>query len=529
MNPLFKELHELIQTYLQHKKNEDTLPFRFWNEFSEAINTLKGGYEMDSIRCRKMMQRRYKKYKNKLTVDVVLKHLGIDVDIVANFQQKLEEPTNQTIYELSSDKYFFDETNGNYIIPLKSAPKPLIISSTNLKLIKRRYSNWDGIPSSINEICRDFSIPRSWFNELKNIMGWTHDSEPYLESEILSEDGDKLIDETLQEIRRNLYQKFEKRKWDDLKQDAEKYRSMEQTIIIPLREKITEHMPKYNRLNINLGGSSKTQPYALVFAPMDIHVGKLPYINNGYDPDKFDYEVTSTIEGLFKTVSIYGKPERLITVSGSDMFHIDSANITTTKGTTQAGQNLGSHHDVIVRGYKLGFQIWDFLMDFSEGKTQIHNLHVAGNHDKSTSLQFAVSLEQRYRNCKNFTSDYSIFERKFDTYGDNLIIATHGEFMKTNNTTRNHDIMSSILVDSKKQRIDISKTQNFIHFSGHFHKTALSTHNESTGIIDITVPSLAVSDLWHHQMGYEGNNRRVSCYRIDKEQGLVGIDMQIVI
>lgn len=528
-------LPELIKQYIHQKKVNGVLPSGFWNKFSEEL-CQEVGFSMSTNACRKMMKRRYEEFGNKLTTkDVTYKLFGDLGDVqdeqlsdTVDYIEDNEPPS--TVFELSNDKYFYDETTGNYVIPLKSAPKPLIISNENLKLIKRRYSNWDGVPSSINEICRDFQIPRGWFNELKNIMGWTHDSEPYLESEVLNGDGDQLIEETLQERRRILYQKFEKRKWEEIKRDAEKFQYLEQTFFIPLREKISEALPKYTPLNINLGGtSSKTQKYALVFAPMDIHVGKLPYILGGYDPNKFDTEVVQTIEELFSTIAIHGKPEKIIAVSGSDMFHIDTATITTTKGTPQGGQTLGSHYDVIVRGYKLGFQIWDFLMDFCGSETHLHTLHVAGNHDKSTSLQFALALEQRYQKYKNFEVDYSIHERKFSVYEDNLIIATHGEYMKTNNTSRNADIMSSILVDSRNQRIDISKIKNFLHFSGHIHKTVLSNHNEESGILDITVPSLAVTDFFHHQNGYEGNLRRVSAYRIKPEHGISGIDIQSVI
>jgi hypothetical protein len=523
---------ELLNDYASARIEK--FDFGFWAEFAKEFYR-ETGESVNGDILRKRFFRRIRSGQQEFGIDDLLpkdfltRDYSNDEDgedvVDTNFKK---EPSSSAI--LHKTKYYYNEITDTYIFHVKQAPKPVVISGDDLKAMKSRYSNWDGVPSSINELCRDFRIPRSWFTAIKDQLGWTHDSEPYTEKEIMERHEDDLIEEVLQDKRRILYQKFEQKKWDEFKIDAMKYREIDATVVKPMQDLIHNLAPKYKPFRI-VTSPLQLEDYALVFTPMDVHVGKLPFISEAFDPDQFDRDVETTIKRMFDKVVKFGMPREIIAMAGSDFFHIDNTQHSTSALTSQAGQMHGSYHDVIVRGYLLGFKIWDYLADFTQYGTKVKTLHIAGNHDKATSLQLSLALSQRYRGNPNMTFDYGIEDRKLLTYGNNLIIGTHGEFMKR--SSREKDIMQTILLDSKKKKIDISNVDNFYHFSGHVHGKSVSpldaSISENGGILDIVVPSLSVTDLWHHNNKYEGNQRCVSSYVLDPIEGLTNIIYQKII
>ena len=91
---------------------------------------------------------------------------------------------------VQGDKYVYNGTSDSYVTMLKCRPKPLVMTGTKFRAMKKAYSDWDGNPSTINEICRRFAIPRDQFIELKAIHGWTHEQEPYTREEVMAREVD---------------------------------------------------------------------------------------------------------------------------------------------------------------------------------------------------------------------------------------------------------------------------------------------------------------------------------------------------
>lgn len=429
--------------------------------------------------------------------------------------QKIRE---NSILQQVDVPYYFNEETGTYVFWLKSkSSKPLVIEEEDLKALKRRYSNWDGDSSTINEICRDFGIPRRWFTKLKTSLGWTHDSDPFLDKEIMEKEDDELVEEVLENKRRKLYQKMRMVEWDEVQKKAKKFDEIQATVVHPLQRKIEEQLGGYEPFNINLNGVQGDSELYFVFSPTDIHMNKLPYDTEKFTIGGYEKEVEDATNNLFnKVFNKLGEPEEIISIIGSDLFHVDNTQHATSAGTSQAGQVFGSYYDVLMSSYKTMYNIADIMVSTGV-KNDMYTIR--GNHDAILSLSIGMALEQRYLDQDHVTVDNRIDDRKYRKIGKFLIGMLHGEYLRTNQTTRNREIQGRILADAKKHKINVADVLNYYMFSGHTHKSS-SNHNEDTGVFDIVCPSLSVTDWWHHLHNYEGNTRSISGYAISPYAGL---------
>ena len=140
--------------------------------------------------------------------------LEIDKIRTAAGRPKKDEVVKENVKKwFHTDAYTYNADADTYITFLRSAPKPITMPGDVHRAMQRAYSNWDGNPGTINEICRQFSFPRAWFVEYKSVHGWTHDKEPFTNEEIMSRKTEDMVDDALEQRRSVLFQKFEQEKW----------------------------------------------------------------------------------------------------------------------------------------------------------------------------------------------------------------------------------------------------------------------------------------------------------------------------
>lgn len=432
-----------------------------------------------------------------------------------------EEIVNKVIISDLKDRWYFNSSTGQYIFHLKSAPKPKVISEEDLRLMKERYSNWDGVDSTINEISRDFGIPRSWFIEIKSILGWTHDSDPFLDQEILDGDDEELIEEVLQKRKNNIYMKFERAKWDDIRKDAEKYNQIETTIYKPIMQKIntiantgmkvsfSDNLPKYDR-------TGKT----FLLAPFDIHVGKIDILETyKYDYEKYYAIVLETFEALLYRLFDNGIPKRIICPMGNDFFHIDNAMYATTKGTNQAGHFAGTYFDMLIWASKLGYEMMDMLADLCEDyEINLDIIHVSGNHDKILASMFSISLQEKYKDNHRVNVMVNQFDRKYISSGNNLFLFTHGEHIPRSQSKRELSLSKFLTREAKINfGIDINRIDHYYSVTGHYHSLSI---NDRDGVVDIVCPSLSKTDIWHDENGYNMSEKKIAGFIFDDDTGI---------
>jgi hypothetical protein len=70
------------------------------------------------------------------------------------------EPEDNGAALFFEEDYTYNRDSDTYITFLDSAPKPILILGVKHRAMVRAYSNWDGQPSTINEICRQLSGKR---------------------------------------------------------------------------------------------------------------------------------------------------------------------------------------------------------------------------------------------------------------------------------------------------------------------------------------------------------------------------------
>jgi hypothetical protein len=535
------QLTDLFEVFVENKENNTPTPKKFFNNVSEVWEEITDKRDTNNA----LQKRFYRWYVIYLkmgmgyTLQFITSYLSEYVDNnededIDNIQVEaedeyeyldaeegeLEEDVIQTTSIISEykKKVFKDNENGNHVFFLKSAPKPLVVTNEDLKRLKERYSNWDGVDSTINEICRDFKIPRPWFIELKSVMGWTHDSDPFLDDEILNKDDDVLIEEALMNRRANLYQKFEVDKWNEVKKEAQKYRELETFVVKPIIEKLDSISKPYEQIpfNIDFELDFENHESCWVLPPFDLHIGKMSYPDTNIPFSVYKAEILTSYAKLIERGLKNGLPSVIYVPLGSDMFHVDTFQATTTRGTQQTN-NMSMHvYDMLIDGYLCGFELTDMIVDLG---IPVKFFNVAGNHDRLLSLNFLLSVNQRYRNVEHVETITNKELRHYITYGTNLLTFTHGDELPMTGLRRNYTLQKFLIHEAKYQLQSNSMLfDNFYFFSGHLHKAKTE---DAEGVYDIIVPSLAKPDYWHHEKGYIASHRKASLYVLSKTEGLI--------
>ena len=102
--------------------------------------------------------------------------------------------------------YHYDEIHDVYYTFLSIADQMIAVEGEKHRGMKEAYSNMVGKGASMNEITRDFGIPRAWFDEYRRRHGWTHDMSPYSDEEIATGDIDQLVEDLVLRKKQLLHQ-----------------------------------------------------------------------------------------------------------------------------------------------------------------------------------------------------------------------------------------------------------------------------------------------------------------------------------
>jgi hypothetical protein len=164
------------------------------------------------------------------------------------------------IYNADDEKYVFLTREVGTIVPPKTWVKNLI----------EAYSDWDGDPATINEICRRFGITRGVFNEIKRAFGLTHDHEPFTPEEVVSRNERELAMEAYQKKRFKTKVEFDKIDWKATQKEAKKWRELKQSLLNELNSEIPKI--EVDPIVVN-GGKGGTRPDRIIVETTDWHLG----------------------------------------------------------------------------------------------------------------------------------------------------------------------------------------------------------------------------------------------------------------
>lgn len=400
--------------------------------------------------------------------------------------------------------HVYNENTDTYIVFLDRAGKRLSFAGPTMRNMKTAYSNWDGQPQTINEICRDFGIRRDWFLELKAVMGWTHDSEPFTEEELMDRPEEDLVQDVLQLKRQSLFRATEKAKWQETARNANKWVNFESNVLNPLIQHISDNAPTFKAPMLNL--KSSNLKFAAVIAPFDLHYGKYGWmdeVGQGYTRKEAREALLYHTNELVRYISAHGKPEKLIVASASDYFHVDTQQGTTTAGTPQ--DTDGTRSQILIEGCDLAVEHAEMLSQIAP----VEWLGVAGNHDRDSALSAMLYMYAWFRNSKRVHVEVSPDMQRCTQYGNSALSFFHGHGIKVANLAA---------VMEKKFRPIWRATDKHYAFSGHLHHEVV---REVNGIKHFQVSSLAGHDRFHATNGYILSDRAMQAYIVSRDRGVV--------
>lgn len=439
--------------------------------------------------------------------EIFINNKDVSKEEVDDIHQKLKEKVkkNKEEYEIVleyGDKVNYDGGNDVYTFWLASSSRPLLFQGSTIRDLKRAYSDWDGQPETINQICRRFKLNRRVFHEMKSAMNWTHDSEPFTDEEIKRLEIDEMLKELLQIKKFSLQQEFSKKSFEAIKKDAKKWYEFEKGLLDPFMELMQTSLQSYEVKKLEF--YTDETPKALVISPFDLHYGKYGWsgeVGTNYDRAICGKLLHDKTDEMLQTVLKYNIEKIFIPV-GSDFFHVDNKWHKTTNHTPQDVD--GTFPQIYQDGINLMVEFIDKLRQIAP----IELFTTAGNHDEVLSFTLIHFLNGYYKNAEDVIVNPNATLRSYKVYGNTLLGFTHGDNEKMNSLP---NLMAS------EARTEWGQTQFRAFFTGHLHHEVIK---DLHGVKIYQMPSLASSDRWHKAKGYIGNQRSLVGYIIDKEKGV---------
>lgn len=493
---------------------------KIWNSFTEEKQTF--------FKRKVLRNSMYKRYLTTFISDEIpdldtLKSLGkwLREEIRREVQEKIEEDDYNKELEkvkemkkenslMHTNSYYYDENRDVYVVHIPSKNKPLALNGDLWRGIKSAYSNWGDAPSTVNQICRKFSLSRRTVIELLRVMGMTHDSSPWTDEEVRESDEATLVADLIRRKEEKVLLKAQRKSWRKVTVAAEKYNHLEH-FMSDVKAKLEDintrgiDIPELKFKNID----KAEKDYAVVISPTDFHWGKLGSVTTN---DPYNRAIakerllTSTFEVL-ERIKHRGRPEKIFLAIGGDGLHIDNQHRQTTKGTPQECD--GTPSELASSYVHLVIEYVELVRQFAD----VHVIFVPGNHDYYTTAILREAVRAWYRKEIDVTVFDDISPRQTFLYGKSLLSFIHGDQGNIKNYPN--------IIASEKAHLWGQSKWRFI-FTGHIH-----TERELPQFGDTTIyrmPSLAGSDEYHFKAGYKSRKALIG-YIIDKEKGVIATEI----
>lgn len=404
-------------------------------------------------------------------------------------------------------QYHFNKQSDRYITWMKNHPQGrVVVPGDTHRNICQKYSNWIGKPAAINEMCREFGWPRSVMIEYLKIHGFTHDREPFSNEELLDGDTPVMIKDLLQRRRFDLHQQYEREKWGEIKADAAKWLNVEYHFLRVCREAMIEQAADYRPPLLQMTKSDS--PYAAVLGLMDVHVGKGVWkLSDGtvlYDMKLVREYVLDCVQRLLQRLARNGRPDKIYLPVGSDFFHIDNKQGTTSNGTPQ---DMAASPELII---KFGCRLMVEIVDLCRQMAPVELVLCRGNHDEFSSLWLLLFLQAKYEDKPDVIIHEPEGPRQFLEYGNNIVGFEHGD------GARKSDLPKLMATEARAMW---GRTQHRTYYTGHFHG---ELQEEDGGILHRQFESLTPADRWHASKGFCLNRQAMTAEMIDHKDGYCG-------
>jgi acetone carboxylase gamma subunit len=238
----------------------------------------------------------------------------------------------------------------------------------------------------------------------------------------------------------------------------------------------------------------------------DLHAGKLSW---GKETGYGDYDTKlaeQVYERAIETLLDRSKSfviDHIVLAVGNDLLNSDNLNSMTTKGTlvntdTRYQKTYKTVRKMIVRTIERLRQVAPVSVKM-----------IPGNHDTLSTFTLGDSLECWFDKFTDVTIDNAAIQHKFFTWGDCLVMLTHGD------KGRKADYGLWLATECSKE-FGNSKFRE-IHI-GHTHKLQVE---EKYGVRVRTLSALTQPDAWHAENLFVGNQQAAEAFVWNKKDGLV--------
>lgn len=402
---------------------------------------------------------------------------------------------------IERDGYFFDATERKYIFSLPSHKKPFVRNANWVQTLWRVYTSG----ATVADVTRKFSISRKTFSELKVKLGLTKTRAPWTDEELSEAAENALVDDALRAKEERVLTRAEAKHWQGVKKDAEAFRNQRAWV-----HDIVQglDLPAVAVPWLTVEGQ-ETYPGAVVVHWTDVHVGK-----RTFGVDHTLAEQVAALHDLIDSIVSHCRSQPVprhgfVVPIGSDLLHSDTWAQTTTSGTPQGPQSVGS----TVAQARAAVSLTARLVGELATIAHVRCAWVPGNHDRLASCLIAECIEHRFRDSSRITVDLGESPRKYMRAGKATIVMAHGDQVK-----RVKDF--AMLAAREHPGCDLGRTDVF---TGHLHTNQLAV-DEICGLRKWTSPAPATADDWHHGKGYVGNLQAVAVYRVHENHGCEGAD-----
>lgn len=394
----------------------------------------------------------------------------------------------------------YDKKKDCYLSVIPGTSQIISIEGETHRAMRKAYSN-DGSGMSAEQMSREFNLPKQWLGEYVRANGWTHHMDVFTDEEMTAKTTDDLVEEVIASKRNRVLEKANKKYWKQLEKDADNYRALETTLLLDFKALINEPFDNFHDFDLE----DSNAPYAVVISPTDLHYGKGAWADEVGEEYTLEEARKRLIDQTFNLIQrLPGRPEKIILATGSDWFHVDNEEGSTTKGTPQ--DMSASPARILMDGCKLAREHIELLSRVAP----VEVVFMRGNHDRHSSLALMMYLSAVYEDKKNVTVNTDPKLRQYICWGNNLLGFTHGDGVRGND-------LPAIM--SVEERQNWGATEHHTWFHGHLHHQKMT---EMNGAMILQLPSLAGHDRWHYQKGYTMNKAGLCAHLVDEKLGVIG-------
>ena len=343
-----------------------------------------------------------------------------------------ERETSSEAKEWSSglkftENYLYNKEDDKYVMYLKAANGNVVLTGDTVRGIKENYSNWYGNDHTINQICRNYKIPRNYLVEVLRVLGITHDSEPITDEQLRDKDVVEVANDLMQKKKFQLYQEFQKKSWKETEEAASKWFKFQEGVFDPFSNFLASWTPpKYTPVKYSGPTKYNDKTKSLLVGLSDVHFGSKANSKDSYrgksysteEASRFVQQYAEEIATLVRDRN-YGFSECVLAALG-DILHTTGAGFT-TKGTMLVHDCIKEEQFTVAFDTIVSL-ISTLLSLFPKVKVK----SVKGNHNDFGDWVLFKALEAYYREearieFEVFQTDHGLFK-----IHNCLFIASHG-------------------------------------------------------------------------------------------------------